>query len=68
MSDIFYLKYLTDDPDAVICSYLAHSKFGGEIMGFLMYPHAYCENHIMYAVNLDQMGRQDVVFKKKWGI
>lgn len=47
----FYIKWLTDEPKYIVCSYLAYDKLGSELFGYLlMVPDRFCPDHQMYAI------------------
>lgn len=47
-----FLKFLSDTPRYVICSFEASTYLGKELFGYLLVvPHAYCERQWAYAVD-----------------
>jgi hypothetical protein len=46
-----YLKYLSDNPNTIICSYKLDNQLGGEFLGLPLWPDRYCPEDWAYAIN-----------------
>jgi hypothetical protein len=47
----FYLKWLTDKPEFLLCSYRAYAALGPTLFGWLdLYPDPYCEEQWLYGM------------------
>lgn len=47
----YYLKWLHPNPTTIVCSPKFYQKYGKELLGLLLMPHPFMDDHLLYGIS-----------------